>query len=98
VAVRKTGDVCPIGCREITVSRDETVVVNSGAKRKTCARGWGNPPEFPHPGMVAGHHAMAQVVHHSGAHLGGCVNRIGIGKRAQEWVPLGVAIRNGASR
>lgn len=58
--------------------------MDSGAKRHATANYLGCPPHPPHPFMFAGHHAMTEIVHDRRAYLRGCVDGVGMGKRAHK--------------
>src|SRR6267143_3841329 len=44
-------------------------VMRAARKRQARARRLRQPPNLPHPAMLAHHHPLAQVVEHRGAHL-----------------------------
>ena len=63
------------------------------------AQSLGYPPSAPRPGMLAIHHAMADVVEDRGRHLDGNVERCVTGEGAQHGVEfLARAARDDAAR
>src|SRR6266849_4198161 len=66
----------------------QSEVVPATQQRAGRAHHLRQPPHPADPGLLAAHHAPAQVVEQARAHLDGAVERAGVGKRLQQRVEL----------
>lgn len=82
--------------------------MNASGEREAGPADLRNPPEAAKQRMIAGHHAMADVIHNGRTNLRGGVERIGMGEGAKEWIafraiargdgaPCGVSIKGGGA-
>jgi hypothetical protein len=77
----------------------QAVVVDAGAEGEACAGGLWHPPETMEDGIVAGQHAVAEVIHEGRTDLCGGIHSIGVSERPQQRIGFGgIARRDTAAR